>query len=446
MVSVKNLDVIIIGGGIAGLSLGALLSNKGINISLYEKSNRLGGRAQVWEHEGYLVDHGLHGFRRGRRGEAAKVAKELGIKLKFIPPGAIKILDEEGFHAFPSGVGGAIKTKVLTVKEKLKFIRFLLKDVRKMDLKSEETYRKSVNEYLDEINASESLRKLFRLVSLSAIIVDDLEHASLGELLSILRLVLKARLRFGHNVEIIKGSWKSLIDLLVSKIEESGSEIFLKKKVDSIIIESNQVAGIKCGDEVINSRVVVCAVPAQHLFDILDERLFSPEYVKKCKNLIPISGIVFDFGLETKISKMKGLFLTQDPIGMGQFTSNIDPSVAPEGKQLLSYLLLAKREELKDKQRVEELQELGRKTLFKLFPELESNIEWERSLRLEIVDGVELRVDQTIYDRPDLKIPNFDNLYLIGDTTNMPNCASGDISFASAFECSKLIEEQLKGP
>ena len=125
-------------------------------------------------------------------------------KLKFKPSGAIKILNEEGFHAFPSGIGGAIKSKILTTKEKLKFIlRFLLRDVRKLKLSDEATYKRTIKEYLDEINASENLRESFRLMSMSATICEDLERASLGEFLSILQGVLKAKLKFGHNVETV---------------------------------------------------------------------------------------------------------------------------------------------------------------------------------------------------------------------------------------------------
>ncbi len=433
--------MIIVGGGVAGLSLGALLANKGKKIMLIEKSNKLGGRGQVWEKDGYLVDFGLHSFRRGRKGEAARIARELGLKLKFCPPGPVKFLDENGFHAFPNGVIGAIKTKLLTAKEKLKFVyQFFFKDLRRMDFDSEDVYRKSVKDYLDEINASENLQRLFRMVSMSAIISEDLEHTSMGELFSVIKALLKAR----HNVESLKGSWKTLIDLLKETIEKNGGEIVLGKKVDAIIIKNKKAVGVKCGEDEFKARIITCAFPAQHLFNILDESSCPPEFVSKCKNLIPTAGITYDFGLKNKISDMKGVFLTLEPSGMGHFTSNIDPTVAPEGKQLLAYLVLATPEELQDKQKAKELQDLGKRKLFEYFPELEQNIEWERSMILTILDGVELRIDQTIYDRPSLEIPELDNLYLIGDTTNMSACTSGDIAYASALECSKLIEEKLQ--
>ncbi|MHC1591059.1 MAG: FAD-dependent oxidoreductase, partial [Candidatus Helarchaeales archaeon] len=46
-------DVIIIGTGVAGLSLGALLAKNGFKVLLLEKSNKIGGRGQVWEKDGY---------------------------------------------------------------------------------------------------------------------------------------------------------------------------------------------------------------------------------------------------------------------------------------------------------------------------------------------------------------------------------------------------------
>ncbi|MHC1591153.1 MAG: phytoene desaturase family protein, partial [Candidatus Helarchaeales archaeon] len=398
-------------------------------------------RGQVWEKDGYLVDFGLHSFRRGRQGWAAKIAKKLGLKLKFRSPGAVKFLDKDGFHAFPNGLVGAIKTKLLTTREKLKFIyQFIFKDLRRLDFKSEEIYRKSVKEYLDEINATENMRRLFRMVSMSAIISEDLERTSMGELFSVVKSLLKAR----HNVESLEGTWKTLIDALRNVIEQNGGHIYLGEKVEKIKINENLAAGVVTNKAEYDAPVIVCAFPAQNLFNILDETKCPPDYVKRCKSLIPTAGITFDFGLKMKISDMKGVFLTLEPSGMGHFTSNIDPTVVPEGKQLLAYLMLISPEEAKNKQKALELKEFGRKKLFEYFPELEPSIEWERTMILEMVDGVELLVDQTIYDRPGLEVPSISNLYLIGDTTNMPSCTSGDIAFASALECFKLIEQKMK--
>jgi phytoene desaturase len=50
--------IIIIGGGIGGLGLACLLGKKGYRVSLYEKNSRVGGRASVFDKDGFVFDMG----------------------------------------------------------------------------------------------------------------------------------------------------------------------------------------------------------------------------------------------------------------------------------------------------------------------------------------------------------------------------------------------------
>lgn len=50
--------VIIIGGGIGGLATACILAKKGYEVSLYEKNSNLGGRANIFEVEGFKFDMG----------------------------------------------------------------------------------------------------------------------------------------------------------------------------------------------------------------------------------------------------------------------------------------------------------------------------------------------------------------------------------------------------
>ena len=63
-VSVKN--VIILGGGISGLSLAWKLGNQGIKSCILESGHTVGGLAGTLRENGYCMDIGPHSFFSGR--------------------------------------------------------------------------------------------------------------------------------------------------------------------------------------------------------------------------------------------------------------------------------------------------------------------------------------------------------------------------------------------
>ena len=51
-------SVIVIGSGFAGLSSATFLAKAGYDVTVLEKNDSLGGRARVWETEGFKFDMG----------------------------------------------------------------------------------------------------------------------------------------------------------------------------------------------------------------------------------------------------------------------------------------------------------------------------------------------------------------------------------------------------
>ena len=52
-------DVIIVGGGLAGLSCGAMLGKSGRQVTLLEATDRVGGRVRTDVVDGFTLDHGF---------------------------------------------------------------------------------------------------------------------------------------------------------------------------------------------------------------------------------------------------------------------------------------------------------------------------------------------------------------------------------------------------
>ena len=52
--------VVIIGAGVGGLSIATLLVNDGHTVSVFEKSERVGGRTASMKFKNHILDNGFH--------------------------------------------------------------------------------------------------------------------------------------------------------------------------------------------------------------------------------------------------------------------------------------------------------------------------------------------------------------------------------------------------
>ena len=70
----KKSSVAIIGAGIAGLSCATQLKVLGFEVQIFEKSRGPSGRMSTRNGDGWSADHGAHGQRAARRGNARQGA------------------------------------------------------------------------------------------------------------------------------------------------------------------------------------------------------------------------------------------------------------------------------------------------------------------------------------------------------------------------------------
>ncbi len=425
-----NFDYIILGAGIAGLHIGALLSQHG-KVVVLEKTNEIGGRAKVVEKNGFKLDFGAHPIRFGPKSDLGESIEEIGKPIEFIKPGKIwAFLDDGTKTIYPSGgIMAAIKSKLVPFFKTLKLV---LKIKKMTEQEFIDLYDISLEEWFNKENITPKIQKFLTMTSATLQVNPFIERSSAGETLQDIRKTLDI-----GSVYYPRGGWSEIFSRFSDKIKENG-EIRLKSEVSEIIIKDGKAIGVKIGDEIINGEKIISTIPVQQLFTILDEKLCDNDFIKKCKNLRPTAGVSIDFCLSKPISDIDGGIMLESPLGFGFIPSNISPEVAPEGKSLMTFFTITNVEDIKDKNKSNEIYQHLRSTILRFFPEIENNLDFERPLFHEMIDGVEVNTEQHRLKRLGNKIEGISNLFITGDSVGGEG-AGGDVGHTSVRNCYEKI-------
>lgn len=419
------MKTIIVGGGINGLLLGALLSKELDQLIIFEKKGTLGGRAMLHERDGFVIDFGLHVTRLGPASPVAKVMRRIGKSISYRKMGKSYLIDHDGNKVtFPSSPLGFFTCSLFTWYEKIKIVPLILAVKRG---KYNELTNTTVQEWLDENSIQGGIRRFFEMLSTSMMVCPFIDKTSAGEMFRVLQTMFE----IGHTIEYPAQGWKPIYSALIEAIEKQGS-IKLESEVQSVIIKSGKAVGVVVdGKEYLADRIVI-NLPVQQLFTVLDEELFSKEYVELCKNLVPTSGVFVDVALGKRISDMDGLLYTYHPKTIGMITSNVADGIAPAGKQLLTFWYPTLLQDVTDPENLAKRKAELWKAIKAFFPDIEKHIVWKRETALRMVDGAQVNINQTEDKRPKSKVPGIENLFLVGDSIAAPG-GGGDIGNESVL-------------
>lgn len=125
-----NVDVIIVGGGITGLSAAWTLQSLGVKYALFESDGRWGGkimtaREAAKDEPPFIMDAGAESFIT-RKPEVWKLAHDLGLADDIVPlksqARGVHILHAGGLYPVPITPGAFISSRLLSAKGKLRLL------------------------------------------------------------------------------------------------------------------------------------------------------------------------------------------------------------------------------------------------------------------------------------------------------------------------------------
>ncbi len=425
-------DIIIIGGGFAGLSAAALLAQKKRRVLLLERSARLGGRAACIERAGFVWQYGQHSHRLAHDGIAARVFDQLGTPIDFIDTrGNTAYLYRDGkLHRRPEGVAGFLCTALLPFAARLDFLRFYRR-LLKEDANA--WYDRTLLDYYRTHGHNPHVERFLGFLGFT-VMVADASRVSAGEVIQFLQRAAKAPVKQGEP----RGGAKQIIDKLAAAIRRYGGEIHAPEQVDAILIERGAAAGVKTDRGSYCAEHVVFAAPLPGLFKMAPPNLFSPSFVEYVSNIRPSRGVSIDFVFNEPVTDMTGGILGVDMPLWVKFQSHIDPTIAPRGKCVNTWAMLLPPDAPATLEQADATEAHIRRIMEEIVPGCTGRIVRKRRLLLPVVNANMLVPEQSYPHRPPIVSPDVKQLYFIGDTVQSEGC-SGDIAFSSALRLAELI-------
>ena len=283
-------DIIVVGAGLAGLSCGLELVEKGHRVRVFEARNVVGGRTSSWIEDGMKVESGLHRF-LGFYSALPKLIKKAGLKLD-----DVIVWEDQIEIRLPNNINAALDASpirrpirtlksalgnnhFLSIKDKISFIRFVLKGLYDYSKNPRLLDQKTVLEYATKLHTTQATIDRLLLPFTEGVFFLPPQKYSAYNLLGLLAPYWPAWYRFG--VGAFKGGMTEVMaEPIAEAIRKRGGEVKTQMPIEKLWIEEGKVTGVVLvGGEPVKANHVVLAtsiVPAQRLVQPLKHQALEP--------------------------------------------------------------------------------------------------------------------------------------------------------------------------
>lgn len=418
-------DVAIVGGGLAGLTAANYLVRAGLRVTLFEKSQSIGGRATTENRDGYHFNLGPHALYR--TGAGAGVLQELGIQFNggIVGSQGGFAIDHGMKHTLPSGFVSMLTTGLLKLPAKLELAR-LLAGIAKIETQSilHLTLREWLNKELSHPGARDVVQAFIRLSTYA----DEPERQSAGAAISQLQLAIAG------SIWYLDHGWQTLVDGLRTAAIERGVRIRTEARVTAID-HDQQLWRVRTANDqgCVCSSVIIATNPAEAsaLLNGNEQEVLS-EWAKAA---VPVRAACLDVALKALPQPQARFALGIDqPLYFAVHSATA--KLAPDGGALIHVAKYLGSQTTDDPKTVEA--ELER-TLDLMQPGWREVLTAQRFLpKMTVTNALVTAAQHGYKHRPGPAVPGVEGLFVAGDWVGDEGQLA-DASFASARRAAEMI-------
>lgn len=416
-----EIDVVVVGGGVAGLATTGYLARAGCSVTLFEQAKQPGGRASSQVRSSFVFNRGIHALYTG--GAASEVLAELGVAYSGGSPKEVWALWQGKLYRSPATPPTLLASPLFGVRDKLELIR-VLSSVPRLD--AFELRWLSVQTWL------ETEVKRPRVLAFLRALASTLTYTTALELVSAEVLIDKLQRSIKHPVVYLDGGWQTLVEGLRRVAEAAGAKVVTGLSVEAVVYASGRVRGVQLRDgQRVDAKAVVLAVRPKDAAKLADH----PAVRALAEATTPVRLACLDVALrQLPVPKHAVVQDLERPLFMSA-QSQVS-KVAPAGgalvyafKQLHSRQPSDPQEAERDLERFLDATQKGWRELL---------VERQFLPRIEAVGTLPTAKTGGFSGRPSVKVPDCGNLFLAGDWVGSRGFLV-DASLASAREAARML-------
>jgi phytoene dehydrogenase-like protein len=364
-----NRKVVIIGGGVAGLSAGIYSRLNGFETEIIEMHSVTGGQCTAWKRKGFRFDFCLHwlaGTRKGPFNEIWKVTDVLNDTVEIIDHEIhTKIINEKGeefliykdldkWEAYLCRLAPGDKRRIRKMCSEMRRSTFLKPFSDPPGLR---TFIGGISSMIGMLPVfplfikygGKNCNEYFRKIGFK----DDTLKGFLDSLygsrdFSALAFIMMFAWFNQKNAGYLSGGSRPLAERMTRKFTELGGKLTTGKRVSKVIVENNNAGGVITTDgSIIKADYVISAADGHStIFDMLDGRYLNKKISDAYTNWELFTPVVqVSFGIDKYIESLipVEVYIIND-LTIGRTTTKygysvmnyfFDPTMAPEGKSVI---------------------------------------------------------------------------------------------------------------